>query len=70
MGTSFSGFRSDLAVTSTVGIARGVSLPYQRLESNAEAEMRYRQQRLLEEATRWQNRRQSRKQERAASKKK
>ncbi len=46
------GFRQDLGASTAAGFTRGVSLPYQRLEGFAESEMRYRQGRMLAEATR------------------
>ncbi|GAA3640023.1 hypothetical protein GCM10022223_69050 [Kineosporia mesophila] len=60
MSTSWNGFRRDLAASTAVGLTRGVTLPYQRLEGSAEAEMRYRQQRLLEGAARKRQQKQAR----------
>ncbi len=50
MRTSWSGIEQELRVGTTAARTQGVSLPYQRLESFAEAEMRYREARLLAEA--------------------
>ncbi|GLY33378.1 hypothetical protein [Kineosporia sp. NBRC 101731] len=60
MSTSWNGFRQDLAASTAVGLTRGATLPYQRLEGPAETEMRYRQQRLLKEAARKRQQKQAR----------
>jgi hypothetical protein len=51
MTSRTSTFPSDLGISTRVGLTRGVGLPGPRMESFAQAEMRYRQQRLLDEAT-------------------
>ncbi|GAB3284331.1 hypothetical protein GCM10027456_79220 [Kineosporia babensis] len=51
MHTSWSGTPQDLTSATAAGLTRGQSLPYQRLEGFAEAEMRYRQQRMLAEVS-------------------
>ena len=52
MHTTWDGYRQDLGASTAAGLTHGVSLPYQRLEGFAESEMRYRQGRMLAEATR------------------
>lgn len=52
MGTSWNGFQQSLGADMAAGLTRGTTLPYQRMESFSEAELRYREERMLVEAER------------------
>jgi hypothetical protein len=67
MSKNTSTFPSELSAGTRIGLASGAGLPSPRLESLAEAEIRFRQERLLADAARSRRARRERTEQRQAA---